>query len=257
VGGVAFVVVGQASSHRDPGKGTLNRPRLGLDLESTLTWLFADDVQVSPQGVGGPLDQPAGDMHCQEQAERSESGRTSWSALLDAVRLTPGADLAAVTARQVREVVERLVAAGFWTEGDPDILIVLDAGYDAPRISYLVSGLPVEIPGQTRSDRVVRRPASSREELFRAHPKGGRMQKHGEEFVFGDPSTWGEEQAVTVTDTVSTARPPRGPVSWRATQSTGARPSSSEAECVDADAPFPARDPLACVDALTGRGHIG
>lgn len=32
-----------------------------------------------------------------------ETGRTSWSALLDAVRLDPGADLAA-TANQVREV---------------------------------------------------------------------------------------------------------------------------------------------------------
>ncbi len=34
-----------------------------------------------------------------------ESGRTSWTAFLDAVRLGPGADLAAVTADQVREVV--------------------------------------------------------------------------------------------------------------------------------------------------------
>nr|WP_316785183.1 transposase [Streptomyces sasae] len=130
-----------------------------------------------------------------------ETGRTSWSALLDAVRLTPGADLAAVTARQVREVVERLVAAGQWTEGDPDILIVLDAGYDAPRIYYLLSGLPVEVLGRTRSDRVMRRPAPSREEFFRAHPKGGRLPKHGGEFVFGDPATWGQEQAATVTDT--------------------------------------------------------
>jgi hypothetical protein len=72
-----------------------------------------------------------------------ESGRTSWSALLDAVRLTPGADLAAITASQIREVVERLVTAGRWTEGAPDILVELDAGYDAPRIAPLLSGLPV------------------------------------------------------------------------------------------------------------------
>ncbi len=32
-------------------------------------------------------------------------------------------------------------------------------------------------------------------------PKGGRPPKHGGEFVFGDPSTWGVEQAVTMTDT--------------------------------------------------------
>lgn len=47
-----------------------------------------------------------------------EVGRTSWTALLDAVRLEPGADVAAVTAVQVREVVERLVAAGQWKPGD-------------------------------------------------------------------------------------------------------------------------------------------
>ncbi|MFF2375708.1 NF041680 family putative transposase [Streptomyces xiamenensis] len=129
------------------------------------------------------------------------SGRTSWSAFLDAARLAPGADLAAVTAGQVREVVERLVAAGQWAAGDPEILVVLDAGYDAPHIAYLLSGLPVEILGRTRSDRVMRRPAPSREEFLLAHPKGGRPPKHGGEFVFGDPATWGPEQAVTVTDT--------------------------------------------------------
>ncbi|WP_199820670.1 transposase, partial [Streptomyces sp. NRRL F-2664] len=43
-----------------------------------------------------------------------ESGRTSWTAVLDAVRLQPGADVAAVTTVQIREVVERLTAAGQW-----------------------------------------------------------------------------------------------------------------------------------------------
>jgi hypothetical protein len=41
-----------------------------------------------------------------------ETGRISWTALLDALRLTPGADVAAVTAEQVRDVVARLIAAG-------------------------------------------------------------------------------------------------------------------------------------------------
>ncbi|MFK4547946.1 hypothetical protein RKD29_007542 [Streptomyces tendae] len=35
----------------------------------------------------------------------SETGRTSWSALLEAVRRTPGADLAAIITAQIREVV--------------------------------------------------------------------------------------------------------------------------------------------------------
>lgn len=41
-----------------------------------------------------------------------ETGRTSWTAVLDAVRLQPGANVAAVTTVQVRQVVERLAAAG-------------------------------------------------------------------------------------------------------------------------------------------------
>ncbi|CAK7279829.1 hypothetical protein SGPA1_10607 [Streptomyces misionensis JCM 4497] len=36
-----------------------------------------------------------------------KTGRTSWTAVLDAVRLDPGADVAAVTTVQLREVVER------------------------------------------------------------------------------------------------------------------------------------------------------
>ncbi|MFE5159582.1 NF041680 family putative transposase [Streptomyces sp. NPDC056697] len=126
-----------------------------------------------------------------------ESGRTSWTAVLDAVRLEPGADVAAVTAVQLREVVERLVAAGQWQEGDPEVLVVLDAGYDAPRIAHMLAGLPVEILGRLRSDRVMRRPTPPR--VY--DPKGGRPPKHGGEFVFGDPATWDVEQAVTMTDT--------------------------------------------------------
>lgn len=91
-----------------------------------------------------------------------ETGRTSWTALLDAIRLEPGADLAAVTTAQLREVVERLLAAGQWHEGDPKILVVLDSGYDAPRIAHLLCGLPVQILGRPRSDPVMRRPTPPR-----------------------------------------------------------------------------------------------
>ncbi len=130
-----------------------------------------------------------------------ETGRTSWTAVLDAVRLEPGADVAAVTTMQIREVIERLVAAGQWKPGDPEILVVLDAGYDAPRIAHLLDHLPVEILGRLRSDRVMRRPTPAREEFHLANPKGGRPPKHGGEFVFGDPATRGAEQAMTATDT--------------------------------------------------------
>lgn len=82
-----------------------------------------------------------------------ETGRTSWTALLDAIRLEPGADLAAVTADQLRDVVERLVEACQWQAGAPNILVVLDHGYDAPRTAHLLSDLPVEVLGRLRSNR--------------------------------------------------------------------------------------------------------
>ncbi|MFI6532218.1 transposase [Nonomuraea sp. NPDC050547] len=130
-----------------------------------------------------------------------EIGRTSWTALLDASRLEPGADLAQVSADQLRQVVERLIEADQYTDGEPAILIVLDAGYDVPRLAFLLADLPVEILGRMRSDRVMRRLAPSREEFDRAHPYGGRYPKHGAEFVFGHPATWGDPHAQTVTDT--------------------------------------------------------
>ncbi|ADI04273.1 hypothetical protein SBI_01152 [Streptomyces bingchenggensis BCW-1] len=40
--------------------------------------------------------------------------RTSWTQILDVVRLGPADDAAAVTADQLRAVVERLIAAGQW-----------------------------------------------------------------------------------------------------------------------------------------------
>ncbi|MFC6845243.1 hypothetical protein [Streptomyces caelestis] len=48
-----------------------------------------------------------------------EAGRTSWIAALDALRLQPGVSLAAVTSVQLRDVVERLNAAGQWHEANP------------------------------------------------------------------------------------------------------------------------------------------
>ncbi|MEV0192249.1 NF041680 family putative transposase [Kitasatospora purpeofusca] len=130
-----------------------------------------------------------------------ESGRTSWTAVLDAVRLEPGADLAAVTATQLRDVLVRLIAAEQWRAGDPEALVVMDAGYDAPRIAHLLADLPVQNLGRLRSDRVMRRPAPTRAEFAAANPAGGRPPKHGGEFVFGDPATWGNEQVVTTTVT--------------------------------------------------------
>src|ERR1039458_1571375 len=74
-----------------------------------------------------------------------EPGRTSWTAVLDAVRLGPDDDETDVTAAQVRDVVGRLIAAGQHRDGDPDVLVVFDAGYDVTRLAFLLADLPVEL----------------------------------------------------------------------------------------------------------------
>ncbi|MEU1953417.1 transposase [Nocardia rhamnosiphila] len=88
-----------------------------------------------------------------------ESGCSSWTAPLDAVRLAPGDDAATVTAGQLRTVIGNLIEAGHWCPGDPDIWIVADAGYDAPRLAFLLADLPVAVLARMRSDRVLRRRA--------------------------------------------------------------------------------------------------
>ena len=126
-----------------------------------------------------------------------EPGRTSWTAVLDAVRLGPDDDVTAVTAAQVREVVARLAGAGHWREGDPDILAVFDAGYDITRLAFLLAGLPVQLLGRLRSDRVLYFPPPP----GRRDGKPGRPPRHGQEFRLADPATWPDPAVTTITET--------------------------------------------------------
>jgi hypothetical protein len=125
-----------------------------------------------------------------------EPGRTSWTAVLDAVRLGPEDDETAVTAAQVRGVITRLIAAGHWHDGDLPILVVLDAGYDVARLSFQLAGLPVELLGRLRSDRVMQLPAPPR-----APGAVGRPRKHGGELALAVPATWPVPQVTTSTAT--------------------------------------------------------
>ena len=106
-----------------------------------------------------------------------ETGRTSWTAILDAQRLGPDDDTTAATAAQLRDLVTRLRQAGQHRDTDPDILVVLDAGYDITRLAHLLADLPVELLGRVRSDRVFCFPAPPR-------PPGstGRPSRHGDTF---------------------------------------------------------------------------
>jgi hypothetical protein len=125
-----------------------------------------------------------------------EPGRTSWTALLDMVRLRPCDDETTITATQIREVVGRLCDAGQWKDGDLPILVVLDAGYDVTRLAFLLADLPVELLGRLRSDRVLYFPPPPQ-------PPGkiGRPPKHGPEFTFRDEATWPTPAITTTTDT--------------------------------------------------------
>jgi DDE superfamily endonuclease len=125
-----------------------------------------------------------------------EPGRTSWTAVLDAVRLGPDDDETGVTAAQVRDVVARLIRAGHWHEGDPAVLVVFDTGYDVTRLAWLLADLPVELLGRLRSDRVMQLPVPPRQPGTQ-----GRPRKHGGELALADPATWPDPQVATSTMT--------------------------------------------------------
>lgn len=122
------------------------------------------------------------------------------------MRLGPADDVAEITAVQVRRVVTDLIEMGRWHVGDRDILVVFDAGYDVPRMAHLFDGLPVEVLGRIRTDRVMRKPVP----VPRISPP-----KHGKDFRFAKPETWGEPDAATVQVTGCSARHVRPTLSSR------------------------------------------
>src|SRR5712671_6746905 len=96
--------------------------------------------------------------------------RTAWAALVDAERTTP-ATRTRQTARQVKNLLRRLHAAGPGGRGAP--LVILDAGYSAAALTAALAGQPVHL--------LVRLPSGS--VLYRdpaALPgRNGRPPRHG------------------------------------------------------------------------------
>jgi len=125
-----------------------------------------------------------------------ETGRTSWTAVLDAVRLGPDDDATAVTAGQLRDVVERLIAAGHWAPAEPSIEVVMDSGYDVARLAFLLADLPVVLTGRLRSDRVMLRPTPPRQPGTM-----GRPRRHGGTFTLNRPDSWHTPDHATTTAT--------------------------------------------------------
>lgn len=113
------------------------------------------------------------------------AGRSSWTALLDARRIGPDDDLTEVTAAQIRDLIDRLRAAGQLLAEDPPVLVVIDSGYDIVRLTWLLADVPVRLLGRVRCDRVMwtRAPAARRD------GKPGRPPRHGDRFALADPTT--------------------------------------------------------------------
>jgi hypothetical protein len=101
-----------------------------------------------------------------------------------------------VLAVDIRTVVQTLITAGHWREGDPEIWILGDSGYDGPRPAFLLADLPVHLLVRLRSDRVM---------VFPAPPRRpgtpGRSARHGARFTFKDPQTWTRPAHITTTAT--------------------------------------------------------
>src|SRR3954471_13134178 len=133
-----------------------------------------------------------------------ESGPTSWTAILDVRRLGPADDATAVTAAQLRTVVERLGAAGHWRAGDPPIMVVLDSGYDVCRLAYVLADLPVQLIGRLRADRgllgAVAPPAPD------GRGPTGRPRRHGAVMTLADPASWPEPSTNSTHETARYGR---------------------------------------------------
>jgi DDE superfamily endonuclease len=126
-----------------------------------------------------------------------ESGASSFTALLDAVRLGPDDDGTDVTAAQIRGVVARLRAAGQHCDDDLPIRIVFDSGYDGTRLAFLLADLPVELLVRVRSDRVFHAPAGKR-----AGDWPGRAPRHGQGMKLNNPGSWPVADAAAQLQTV-------------------------------------------------------
>ena len=74
--------------------------------------------------------------------------------------------------------------AGQQQDTDPEIVVVMDAGYDVVRLAWFLRDLPVILVGRLRSDRVFYAPAGERRS-----PIKGRQPRHGAKLVLRDKFT--------------------------------------------------------------------
>jgi hypothetical protein len=111
-------------------------------------------------------------------------GGSSWVEPVDARRIGPGQDHAAVALGQVRALMEDLRASGRLTKRDVPPLVMFDSGYPATDLAYALAQAPVQVLVRVRSARVFYGTPGPR------HPRGGRTPMHGARLACNDPSTW-------------------------------------------------------------------
>jgi DDE superfamily endonuclease len=103
----------------------------------------------------------------------------SWTTPLDARRIPPSMDTVDATVAQIRELVDRLPAAG------PVPTFVFDAGYDPIALSHELAETPAAVLVRIRSDRVFYADPPTR-----APGDIGRPRRHGTRFGCTDPDSW-------------------------------------------------------------------
>jgi hypothetical protein len=106
----------------------------------------------------------------------------------------------------LREVAGRLAASGAWKPGDPDIIVVMDAGYDVIRLAWLLADLPLVLCARLRSTRVFHR-----EPAPKPPHMGGPPREHGTPLRFTDPATWAGPSLTAAADTPRHDDPGPGP----------------------------------------------
>ncbi|MFE5947597.1 transposase [Streptomyces sp. NPDC056480] len=112
-------------------------------------------------------------QHRIDQLKRHDPGQFTDIARCEHPGRPPDDDPTEVTATQIRDLLRRLCEAGQWCEGDPQVLFVLDSGYDIVRLSWLLREEPVRLLGRIRADRVTHHPAGRRR-----GPTKGRQPPH-------------------------------------------------------------------------------
>lgn len=117
----------------------------------------------------------------------------SWTAPVDAIRITPTENATIATIGQISRLVSLLPVTAIAP------IFVLDAGYDPIAISHDLAATPAQILCRIRDDRVFHAPAPERPN--RPPTTGGRPPRHGPRFKCGDPTTWTEPaDQLTTTD---------------------------------------------------------